>query len=56
MTRAFPFLEQAADTGFWRALLAVADVYDLGIERPRNCTAAVVTLKKLVGGGARAKP
>ena len=48
MTRAFPLLEQAADTGLWRALLAVADVYDLGIERPRNCTAAVVALKKMV--------
>jgi len=48
MSRAFAFLEQAADAGFWRALLAVADVYDLGIERPRNCTAAVEALKKLV--------
>jgi len=48
MSRAFAFLEQAADAGFWRALLAVADVYDLGIEKPRNCTAAVESLKKLV--------
>jgi TPR repeat protein len=48
MSRAFPFLEQAADAGFWRALLAIADVHDMGIERPRNCTAAVMALKKMV--------
>ena len=35
-------------TGFWRALLALSDVHDMGLERPRNCTAAVVALKKMV--------
>ena len=38
----------AATAGFWRALVALADVHDMGIERPRNCTAAVVALKKMV--------
>lgn len=48
MSRAYPLLEQASETGFWRAHLAVAEANEHGIGRSRNCTAAVVALKKLV--------
>ena len=48
LSRAMAFVEQAADSGFWRALLALADIHDMGLGRPRNCTAAVVALKKMV--------
>jgi SEL1 protein len=47
MTRAYPLLEQASEVGFWRAHLAVAEANEFGIGRSRNCTAAVVALKKL---------
>ena len=48
MSRAFPLLDQASENGFWRAHLAIAEAFEHGIDRPRNCTAAVVALKKLV--------
>ncbi|KAJ1483058.1 hypothetical protein T484DRAFT_1801762 [Baffinella frigidus] len=48
LTRAIPYLEQGSESGFWRAQLAMADVHNHGLGRPRNCTAAVMVLKKMV--------